>query len=304
MFWAAPLCRVLGGLNGRLFRSREARHCALGRARPDCARDCRTAGARRRAERAQGAELRLGAGNDGRVAVRGGDPGADRRQLGSISATSQGRGAVCDDSRRLCRRRGAEDPRSRGGRRGSLSDRRGGVRRLDRLDRPDVPYERRRSRRARHLVRRHRNCRAGAAVQSAHHRSRCAGERLAGAARSGLLALQLGSASVHRAGGAAVAGVLLDRQQAGASSDPAVRHLLCRAAGRGRRQRRRRHRLAAGRRLGGAVRRCGAAARARRADRQAGRPLRRPLPDRLPGRDRHDRDPADGRDLVAWRCWR
>ena len=55
------------------------------------------------------------------------------------------------------------------------------------------------------------------------------------------------------------------RQQAGASSDPAVRHLLCRAACRGRRQRRRRHRLAARRRLGGAVCRCGAAARPRRA---------------------------------------
>ena len=37
--------------------------------------------------------------------------------------------------------------RPRGDRRGALHHRRGGVRRLDRADRPDVPYERRRSRR-------------------------------------------------------------------------------------------------------------------------------------------------------------
>ena len=108
----------------------------------------------------------------------------------------------------------------------------------------------------------HRHRGAGAALQSADHRGRGAGQRLDGAARHGLLDRQLVPASVPGDGGAAVAGVVLDRQHAVAPSAPALRHLLRRAAHRQRRRSRRPVRLAAGRRVGGIVRAGGAAARA------------------------------------------
>ena len=52
----------------------------LGRTRPDRARNRRTAGARRRAERAQGDGFGSALAVMAAFAVRGGDPGADRRQ--------------------------------------------------------------------------------------------------------------------------------------------------------------------------------------------------------------------------------
>ena len=64
-------------------------------------------------------------------------------------------------------------------RRGALADRRGGVRRLDRADRPDVPSDRRRGRGARSPGASARPGRGGAALGPADRRGRRARRRLA-----------------------------------------------------------------------------------------------------------------------------
>ena len=104
------------------------------------------------ADRAAIPELRIDPGDHGCPAAWRRHPDLRRVELGSDTADRPGWRAVCDHCRWLRRRRRLEGEGSHRDRRGAMAGCGGGIRRLDRADRPDVPPVRRRNRSDPHLV--------------------------------------------------------------------------------------------------------------------------------------------------------